>query len=176
MTEKRIRKEYSLSVKNLAQAYPDGKLFTGQIETTHSGGKTYYDLYNHKNELACMDGETVELVELKSPMPMVLVLENKNGEEPVRFMLTPNEFSLATYFDDANYSDKEREAIIEIVRQAGYNIHKDTIKTLLSTETVTINKTPDGRKVVWLVDDNHDIALYVDTLNPLSAAEVERLT
>ncbi|MCM1168222.1 MAG: hypothetical protein NC401_19730 [Ruminococcus sp.] len=52
----------------------------------------YYDLYNDDNELACMSGEVVTIVEVGKEL---VTFRNDNGESSIYFTLTKNELKHA---------------------------------------------------------------------------------
>lgn len=54
----------------------------------------YFDLYNQNGELACMDGETVQVVKDNGNL---LTLMNSTGMGDVEFDLTETEFKTAAY-------------------------------------------------------------------------------
>lgn len=76
-----------ISVENLYNMY--GKdLYLNTIATEHSNSCTYYDLYNEHGELACLDGEEVNVVQKGNGL---ISFVNCNGEYDVYFALTLKE-------------------------------------------------------------------------------------
>lgn len=79
-------KTVTISVEKLYGKNLEG----GIVEKTGNEDMTYYDLYIN-GTLACMDGETCEVVE-ESENRCILI--NKNGDADVKFTLTTEEMKL----------------------------------------------------------------------------------
>ena len=80
----------TISLENIYNRF-GGHLEYGRIEKKTYDEGIYYDLYNKKGELVCMDGE---ICNIKGGMIFSngYVLENLNGENDALFMLTFKEF------------------------------------------------------------------------------------
>jgi len=95
----------TVSLKQLYEHYArDGKEFShvgdnnvltdfGRIRHTGEDGNDYYDLFNEEGVLACCDGETVTLKESKDGKNYLI---NEQDEYPTRFILSDEEFGIAT--------------------------------------------------------------------------------
>lgn len=95
----------TVSLKQLYEHYArDGKEFShvgdnnvltdfGRIRHTGEDGNDYYDLFNEEGILACCDGETVTLKESKDGKNYLI---NEQDEYPTRFILSDEEFGIAT--------------------------------------------------------------------------------
>ena len=102
---KKEEETVTVSLKQLYEHYArDGKEFShvgdnnvltdfGRIRHTDEDGNDYYDLFNEEGVLACCDGETVTLKESKDGKNYLI---NEQDEYPTRFILSDEEFGIAT--------------------------------------------------------------------------------
>lgn len=102
---KKEEETVTVSLKQLYEHYArDGKEFShvgdnnvltdfGRIRHTGEDGNDYYDLFNEEGVLACCDGETVTLKESKDGKNYLI---NEEDEYPTRFILSDEEFGIAT--------------------------------------------------------------------------------
>lgn len=83
---------YTVSIQNLYEKFGE-KLTYGYI-TTEEGdrGDFYYDFYNRDGELACCDGETVEILSKENG---VYTLRSDCALEDTLFALTEDELNIA---------------------------------------------------------------------------------
>ena len=88
---------YTLSIEKLFKEFGE-RLKNTKVE--HVPSKTggfwdeYFNLYNPKEELACMDGETVQVIKDEGN---ILTLMNSTGMGDIEFELTETEFKIAAY-------------------------------------------------------------------------------
>ena len=68
-------------------------------------------------------------------------------------------------------TEKEKEAMVKLLDIAG--IESD-IETMQRDDSLTINTARNGRDVAWMLTENQNIAVYVDSLQELSEEEIER--
>lgn len=47
----------------------------------------------------------------------------------------------------------------------------ENLRGLIKNNTITQNTCRNGREVLWYLDDNYDVAIYLDTLDFLSDEE-----
>lgn len=83
---------YTVSIQNLYETFGE-RLTYGRITTEENGSDDfYYDFYNPDGELACCDGETVEILNKENG---VFTLQSDCAPEEVKFSLTEDEFNVA---------------------------------------------------------------------------------
>lgn len=73
-------------------------------------------------------------------------------------------------------SQKEVAAIKEALCEINYDkVANDEEQTQawLDDDTITINTCRNGRDAVWIVTENDEVAVYIDTLDTLSQKEIE---
>lgn len=94
-------KEVCISLESLYNEL-GGDLTYGTIKKSYQEetDTEYYDFYNNKHELACMDGEVVN-IEVKERDYYVLL--NTNGEVDTDFILSKEEFGIA-HFNEENFN------------------------------------------------------------------------
>lgn len=64
------------------------------------------------------------------------------------------------------------QAIIELYKEIGFN-SPDVLKDY-DNDNLTIHKARNGREVLWYVDESHNAAIYIDSLEFLSEDEIEK--
>lgn len=79
-----------ISVESLYSKYGKTLSYCSIIEDI--GDEAYYDLF-FGGELACMDGENCVVVKEGDKY----ILKNSNGEKDIEFILTEEEFKVATF-------------------------------------------------------------------------------
>jgi len=67
----------------------------------------------------------------------------------------------------------EKEAGRKLLDIAGFEVNDETIERFVKDDSLTINTARNGRDVVWLVTENQNISVYVDSLQELSEEEIE---
>lgn len=90
----RVGMDVIVSVKELYESQINTRQVRVNVETDDSGEIVYYDLYNNKDGLVCMDGErcTVVAVDLYT-----VTLQNNNDERPAVFTLTYEEADISCF-------------------------------------------------------------------------------
>ena len=83
----------TISLKTLYDKFGDN-LEHGEIIKSGEGEQEYYDLYNVDSVLACMDGETCEVIEFKRAKNITVLL---NLESDYSFALTNEEMGMGTF-------------------------------------------------------------------------------
>lgn len=84
----------TVSCKELYEKCRDSHSFEIQTEKNESGEDAYWDLYNADNELACMDGETCEIVGIQDGY---ITLRNNDGESEKLFTLSAEEANVGLF-------------------------------------------------------------------------------
>lgn len=90
-----IGMKVTVSCKALYDEYKGSNNFTIQTEPDETGEDGYWDLYNSHNELACMDGETCEIVEISENGD--ITLKNVDGEVEALFTLSQEEAAVGLF-------------------------------------------------------------------------------
>lgn len=73
-------------------------------------------------------------------------------------------------------TDQEKKAIKRAVKECGYYDAAENEETLFDwyeNGTASINTARNGRAVAWVLLENVEKALYVDTLEELTEEEIE---
>jgi hypothetical protein len=84
-------KTVCISIEGLYDAFGESLMF-GKIRKTRQDNVVYFDYFDLKYTLVCMDGEEVEVIR---DCGDILFLSNKNGEKNCTFALTKKEFDIA---------------------------------------------------------------------------------
>ena len=71
-------------------------------------------------------------------------------------------------------TEKEKEAMVKLLDIAGIESDIETMKRFVKDDSLTINTARNGRDVAWMLTENQNIAVYVDSLQELSEEEIER--
>lgn len=72
-----------------------------------------------------------------------------------------------------DFTEKETCAMVKLLDIAGIESDIETIQRFVKDDSLTINTARNGRDVVWLLTENQNIAVYVDSLQELSEEEIE---
>lgn len=99
-----------ISVQNLYETFGDN-LRLNTISTEDDG---YFDLYNEHGELACMDGEEVNITETGDTY---ISFVNNNGEYSVYFALTHEEAKIAIIDETDEQTMFNRGASLKTVKK-----------------------------------------------------------
>lgn len=73
-------------------------------------------------------------------------------------------------------TDQEKKAIKQAVKELGYfdvAENEETLCEWYENGTVSINTARNGRTVAWVLLENAEKALYIDTLEELTEEEIE---
>lgn len=97
-----MKKEVCISLMTLFERYKNDMecekvdISCGEIRHSYQEETDthYYDLYNSKGEIMCMDGETCQVI---SELENEVMFLNQDGENDVEFTLTKEEFEYATF-------------------------------------------------------------------------------
>ena len=73
-----------------------------------------------------------------------------------------------------NFTEKETYAIRKLLDIAGIESDIETMQRFVKDDSLTINTARNGRDVVWLLTENQNIAVYVDSLQQFTEEEIER--
>ena len=85
-----------ISIQSLYEKYKDNKtFFNNKIKYTKERNQEYYDLYNSKNELVCMDGEEIILVEHEIDAYIFHAINDVNPNS--FFILSHEEYCLCVF-------------------------------------------------------------------------------
>lgn len=82
-----------ISLKTLYEHFGED-LACGTIEYTNDNGSEYWDLRNGDSIILCMDGESCEVV-FHNDRRVELI--NRDGEIDTKFILSKEEFEIATF-------------------------------------------------------------------------------
>lgn len=67
----------------------------------------------------------------------------------------------------------DEDAYKAVLKESVFDFDKDFVKNLIAQDNLTINTGRSGRGIAWLVLNDENLAVYVDTLEPLTEAEIE---
>lgn len=73
-------------------------------------------------------------------------------------------------------TDQEKKAIKQVVKECGYfdvAENEENLCEWYENGTASINTARNGRSVAWVLLENVEKALYVDTLEELTEEEIE---
>lgn len=76
---------------------------------------------------------------------------------------------------DINLSSEEITAIEKALDAALISYDEEFMAQLIRENDVTINKARNGRWVAWVILEEREAAVYVDTLEELTPEEIEEL-
>lgn len=87
----------TVSCNELYEKIQAGLLYNITIKAQYDKKEdsAYFDLYNEHNELACMDGETCEIVNIDQNG--FVTLKNADGESEKLFTLSPYEAAIGLF-------------------------------------------------------------------------------
>lgn len=85
----------TVSCKELYEKCKEPHSIEIEVQQNESGEDAYWDLYNVGNELACMDGETCEVVSVDKDG--FVTLKNDDGESEKLFTLSPEEANIGLF-------------------------------------------------------------------------------
>lgn len=75
---------------------------------------------------------------------------------------------------DINLSSEEITAIEKALDAALISYDEEFMAQLIRENDVTINKARNGRYVAWVILEEREAAVYVDTLEELTPEEIEK--
>lgn len=75
---------------------------------------------------------------------------------------------------DINLSSEEITAIEKALDAASISYDEEFMAQLIREDDVTIGKARNGRYVAWVILEEREAAVYVDTLEELSPEEIEK--
>ena len=76
-----------------------------------------------------------------------------------------------------NLTKSESKAIVTGLKHIDYydSQNPEFIQMLIDDNSITINTARSGRDVAWIIiEDNYEVAVYVDTLDILSDDDIQR--
>lgn len=94
MKEFTVGAAVTVSVKTLYESVNNPKYVEIIPDFDEKGNMAYFDLYNDKGELACMDGEVCRVAKAGRNR---VVLSNAQGDNPVDFKLTAEEAGICCF-------------------------------------------------------------------------------
>lgn len=99
------KKSSCISVKTLYETYGENLTFCC-IEHTEEDENHYYDLF-YNGYCVCMDGESCSIIQDDRTKNQFLLVCHDSG---VPFLLTDEEYSVASFRDEDDYSDSVKTA------------------------------------------------------------------
>lgn len=150
---------YGISVMALYEQYGE-KLSNCKIAKIEEGNETYYDLYNKNGVLACMDGESVTVINETNG---TLTLSSVEDENNAVFTLTREEFSVASFSErgenEATLDNPETWLTLyglpddfEALKKATYNNSFGSVVTERGKMDVIIKANAKTEDVAHFVD------------------------
>lgn len=85
----------AVSCKELYEKCNNSHSIEIEVQQDENGNDAYWDLYNADKELACMDGETCEVISIDQDG--FVTLKNNDGESGKLFTLSPDEANVGLF-------------------------------------------------------------------------------
>lgn len=77
------------------------------------------------------------------------------------------------WYHGREVTEQERKAITEALGDYAYSLNDEDVQRWIDDSTITLNGCRNGRDCVWIITDNYECAVYVDSLKELSDKEVD---
>lgn len=78
------------------------------------------------------------------------------------------------WYKGREVTEQERKAIAEAIGNFVNVLNDEDIQRWIDDDTITLSGCRNGRDCVWVILENYDCAVYVDSLEELSDKEVEQ--